>query len=485
MRIIIPILALISFNFVYSQYANLVIETLDEWDYTYAHDYRNNKFYSVGAIYDSNSTLNGFTTIAFRVYDESFQKQFETRYSDSLFQYTGLYGLEFHKGHYFHCGTKRKYPVTSDSLTGFVIKYDTLGNVVWEKNYYLNDEDVRINFMASDDSLIYLLSNVNNPTQGVYTKTVLTAIDSSGSIIWDKEFTGISLSTNSLIKTSDGGFLVCASNDHGINTQSIVYKLDSLHNTKWTKTLGPSSQDHYLQFFETSFGSYLGIGQSDNLQTGWANSWLVALDKTNGNVLIDTVYSISSYFSGFNLFSNTLLLDTEMLITGISIDNINDQDAKAFVMSMSYNYEINWLRKYKAQNIDNSIFNIYKLDDFYYTLGIVKGDGFADTYDEWFMVIDNQGCNDQPCTVGIKDNNDIVSEGEVISIYPNPASVELYISTQNQISTVKIYKITGEKVYEMLGDTNHINISNLELGIYTCVIELQHGQKFVQKFIVN
>ena len=470
-----------------AQYENLVIETQDEWDYIYTHDYRNGKNYSVGAIYDSNSTLNGFTTITFRVYDENFQKQIETRYTDSAHQYTGFYGLEYHKYHYYHCGTKGVYP-NFDTLKGFVIKYDTLGNVIWEKNYYSNDEDVRINFMASDDSLVYLLTNIYNPSTTGEIKTVLTAIDSSGTVMWDKDFSGLFQKAKSLRLTSDGGFLISVSSAvTGNVTKTIVYKLDSLHNTLWSKTLGPATEDHYLQFFEMPSGNYMGVGQSEDLMSGRVQSWLVELNSVNGIIVKDTIYLFSNYLHGFSIYSDAIYRSNEMIFTGVLNEQFGDQTYKGFVTSIGYNYEVNWIRKYAIRNIDNSIFGMYEKNGFFYLQGIAKGDAATDTYDEWFLVVDSLGCDDQWCTVGIGDAMYQYSNENNVTIYPNPTSgqITFQFETYQSNREILITDIMGKEIDRIISNESLINyvFTKEKSGIYLVHIlnngVLQSTQKVV------
>ncbi len=83
--------------------------------------------------------------------------------------------------------------------------------------------------------------------------------------------------------------------------------------------------------------------------------------------------------------------------------------------------------------------------------------------------------------------SNIVSDN-IISVYPNPASEYINIRTTSQpINNVKIFDISGKVVVNLTNlkaeNTLTINISNLEKGLYTVVINNEYSS--IQKLIFN
>ena len=69
------------------------------------------------------------------------------------------------------------------------------------------------------------------------------------------------------------------------------------------------------------------------------------------------------------------------------------------------------------------------------------------------------------------------------SIYPNPVSDQLFISSKNTvIETISIYSLTGKKVFEGANKTNSIDVSTLSKGMYFVEISSASG-KSVKRFI--
>src|SRR6478609_3353743 len=130
---------------------------------------------------------------------------------------------------------------------------------------------------------------------------------------WDKTFGGGGYDQlNSLIITSDGGFLAGgfsdsdqyadkSQNSKGV-TDFWIVKLDSNGTKLWDKTLGGPGGDYLKALIQTSDGGYLlggwsvsGIG-ADKSQPdlGWDDFWVVKVDSA-GKKIWDRTYGGSSH----------------------------------------------------------------------------------------------------------------------------------------------------------------------------------------------
>jgi hypothetical protein len=71
-----------------------------------------------------------------------------------------------------------------------------------------------------------------------------------------------------------------------------------------------------------------------------------------------------------------------------------------------------------------------------------------------------------------------------MTLYPNPVQNELTIANSEELASVQIYSLTGENILiqtEMASDK--IDVSQLESGIYICVMETISGEILQAKFI--
>jgi hypothetical protein len=72
-------------------------------------------------------------------------------------------------------------------------------------------------------------------------------------------------------------------------------------------------------------------------------------------------------------------------------------------------------------------------------------------------------------------------------IYPNPASNQLYIQSNQVLKSLIIHDFYGKKIYEILINSNSkkLGISNLSTGIYLCTTESETGMRSTQKLIIR
>lgn len=188
----------------YAQYRDTVHVTNTQHELTFTYNWDHTNLTSISSLQDSNMTLYGWNYIQFKQYDEEFNVIFEKRYYDSLNVFSGR-NMIYHNSAYYFSGLK--YNSFNDTIKGILVKYDTLGNVIWEKNYFPNDKDVRLASVTSrPDGNIIILGNNINQVQPQLGYTFLSMLDTSGAIIWTKTYNQVySQQPFSYKTTSDGG----------------------------------------------------------------------------------------------------------------------------------------------------------------------------------------------------------------------------------------------------------------------------------------
>jgi len=85
-------------------------------------------------------------------------------------------------------------------------------------------------------------------------------------------------------------------------------------------------------------------------------------------------------------------------------------------------------------------------------------------------------------TVNIATGITEVSDLNKLSVYPNPASNFIKISTLTKLKSLEIYSLTGEKIFEKLLDEDRVDISNLSPGVY--FVKLSDENDVVTKRLV-
>ena len=122
-------------------------------------------------------------------------------------------------------------------------------------------------------------------------------LDSASNLLWEKSLGGNSIDdANSIMQTSDGGFIVAGrsystnddvSGNHGSDDYWIV-KLSSDGNIEWKKCFGGSGEDEANCIRQTADGGYIVAGGSDSTSGdvtgnhGMWDYWVVKLDIDGG-----------------------------------------------------------------------------------------------------------------------------------------------------------------------------------------------------------
>lgn len=83
----------------------------------------------------------------------------------------------------------------------------------------------------------------------------------------------------------------------------------------------------------------------------------------------------------------------------------------------------------------------------------------------------------------ILSNSDFTSKTLEVSLYPNPANDVLNIEMANQVKSIEIYTLLGQKV--MSSNQKQINVSHLAAGIYMIKIQDSENEIATKKFIKN
>jgi len=145
----------------------------------------------------------------------------------------------------------------------WIVKIDSLGNKQWDKDFGGTDDDLLYSLLATDDGGYFLggisLSGVSgNKTQSTWggIDFWIIKIDSLGNMLWDKDFGGSMNEDDfgNITHSKDGGYLIAGtsySNISGDKTennlgaeQSWIVKIDSLGNKEWDKTLLTTTSFH-------------------------------------------------------------------------------------------------------------------------------------------------------------------------------------------------------------------------------------------------
>lgn len=323
----------------------------------------------------------------------------------------------------------------------WVVKLDSDGALEWEKSYggLGFDEGQKI-ALTSDGN--YILAGVSNSDDGDITDNKgfsdywIVKINTTGTIIWQKNFGGSLLDiANDIKETADGGFIIAGysgSQDGDVvgNTTSStdywVVKTDSSGNLEWQKSIAGGDNDLGYGITQTADGGYVVIGDSLSStgdateQIGVEDIWVIKLlpngdiqwQKTLGWLFSDYAYEIQSTSDG------------GFIVCGSYFHGAGDPK-----FNQGSNF---WMVKYPEESLSTSEF-----------------------------------------------------ENSNIKIYPNPTTSLLTIDTLHSIDTIQITNMLGQTVLYQNNVLNKtLDVSSLQTGMYFLNLTLNNQQQVI-RFVKN
>lgn len=410
----------------------------------------------------------------------------------------------------------------------FVTKVDLNGDVVWTNIYTSlgtgDDEATYIN--GTSDGNFVITGSTTDPSTGDQDVFILK-IASDGTELWHNTYDGGSAEddgANYIVEGESNTLLVCGYSYDGDYSYMWILQTDANGNYVWDNFYGLNGDDEATKVMETDDGGLAIIGQSyDNSNDDYDG----VLIKTDANGDEDWTYYTTGV--GDEIFNDFMIDDSgNYLLTGAEEDvNYGDYDlllekVSADGSTTMYSYTFDYLAG------DDEAYRIYydgtdafiagyvedivngDLDAYLAQIDVATGDTigqvlYGDIYDDEFYDFDFTDDNGFIC-VGYETTNSsgqtdaylvkTDENGEVttntneltkntnISVYPNPTSDIINISSENKIESYKIISVDGKTIEENNLTSNQINVENLQEGTYLLKLKLADKvitKKFIKK----
>jgi hypothetical protein len=396
--------------------------------------------------------------------------------------YFGLSGSLFHTKDKKSaiCGSRVPIGPRGYSL---LIKVDSLGNKIWEKEYQLSDHSNSLSSgNITNDSGFVLTGRIIDP--GPRNKYLLIKTDSIGSIQWYKMYTDNDPNRNyegiCVMQTTDSGF--CLGGNGGYHPSSNYYyiaeiiKTDSLGNEKWKKTFGNplycnwgtmlslSKDSCIVATYSLAFSSeYLG-----NRQIYIAKFSLDGIEKWNKKIGLPSPGNWSSWIQ--------TLSNGSYIISGNHLVKDTISKCVGFLFKLNNNGDSLWYREYAVIQGPLDINELWQVtstpDKGFAATGFIFPRSAGGSQDIWIFKTDSMGCLVPNCHVGITEFNP--NAGAQMVVYPNPFSnafaINYNIPKENKEAVFELRDIMGKLVYStpLTINVNQLQVvaSALKPGLY-------------------
>lgn len=205
--------------------------------------------------------------------------------------------------------TGDKVEVGNGDYDYWVIKLDSVGNLIWQNTIGGNSGDFLFDIIQTIDGGYvlggYSISNLSgDKTEGYLGSNDfwILKLDIFGNIEWQNTIGGSLNDLFSMEQTSDGGYILGGSSKSGISADKTeaciggfdywILKIDITGNIEWQHTIGGNQDDELTSIQQTSDNGYViggyslsGIsGNKTEASMGGLDYWIVKLDSS-GNII--------------------------------------------------------------------------------------------------------------------------------------------------------------------------------------------------------
>ena len=412
-----------------------------------------------------------------------------------------------------------------DSSIVFILNKDSVVRSIAVSKSFNQKNYISNYLIKTTDNGFLLGGEVLTPNTANY-KTFLIKLDSLGNLIWRKEY-GNNINCNmirSLSLDNDGGYLIGGGvgNLYTYNNvnempicQATIFKTDTAGTVLW------QWQDtaHYcsMQAFglqPTDDNGYIYTNwQATSIDTfgDYGGKYYITKMDLNRNLVFKKVFGIERGYDVGQLlytlkkdaFNNYIAVGHRF--EGLTIDTIDTALDYGYIVKFNSSGDLLWERKYVNSASIAVAGGIYgfttnKLYDFDFKAdgGIIAcGDVFDFTLPSqqqkaWLLSLDSYGCLSAGCHLF-----DAVTETEkkegVFKAYPNPANDVLYIQHlpgfEMQHCELQMTEITGKIVMQQKLINQEVtyiySTETLNNGIYFLSLKTESGLVQTEKIIVN
>jgi hypothetical protein len=410
---------------------------------------------------------------------------------------------------------------TWGSLDYWIVKTDSLGNKQWDKDFGGTNEETLFSIQQTADGGYILGGFSKSQSNGDKSQDIwggfdywIVKTDSLGNKQWDKDFGGTDHDyLYSLQQTADGGFILGGWSQSGIGGDKSqpawnnsydywIVKTDSLGNKQWDKDYGGIHLESLYSILQTSDGGYiLGGGSTsdssgDKTQDGWGGTdyWIVKTDSL-GNKQWDKDFGGTA---NDHLQKVTQTADGGFLLSGESVSSIggnktenNLGNSQTWMIKTDSLGNFQWDKTVFSPGKDFKGRVIETTDGCYVSVNMSDGViGGYKTQPNWDTICD-PSCTSDYWIIKFCDTTSTTSITQLpnpqlpFSIYPNPASESIAISSKFGIEKIEIFNLLGKTVLSASpSPTGRVGVGLLPNGLYIIKAYTEKGV-FQQKLVVN
>jgi hypothetical protein len=323
--------------------------------------------------------------------------------SDGGYAIAGSYGFVGYKEEVY----------TGDDV--YLVKLDANGNLQWTKTIGGEKTDGGLSLIQTSDGG-YAIAGYTSSFGAGERDVYVVKLDANGNLQWTKTIGGLEDDWGcSLIQTSDGGYAIAGSTySFGAGGDDVyVVKLDANGNLQWTKTIGGPKGEQGNSLIQTSDGGYVITGVTFSFSAGSGKVYVVKLDA-KGNLQWTKTIGGKWGEAGYSLIQTS---DGGYAIAG-SINSFGAGEDYVYVVKLDANGNLQWTRTIGGPESEEGHSLIQTSDGGYAIAGTTTSFGAGVLLDVYVVKLDKNG---NACCA-ISQTSQVGSGGRLGSATPSISS---------------------------------------------------------------
>lgn len=310
-------------------------------------------------------------------------------------------------------------------MSPLLVKYSPLGDTIYTKSFdfgkttYLSTAKLHY-----DSTLLFAGFSIDSTGTYIDGDIAIVNIDTLGNVLWFKEYGGhLNDKALSLELLPDSGIFVAgyATNAPNLIADAYLLKLDRNGNFQWDLETGGDGGEGYM-VSKLNNGNYMLYGTYDSTQSQFDDYIRISEIDFYGNYIWDTIFSVSdSYYdelSGFQEVSDGYLFSGISLLGGWQ---------RGLLVKLNKNRKLLWKRLYyETFNINQFREILVDSNENIFVAGYVHQDIFPNYQDSWLLHLNCLGYDTLPRS-RIKVSSDTTVAGESFQILNQSKYAEEYL----------------------------------------------------------
>jgi len=376
-------------------------------------------------------------------------------------------------------------------------KFKLDGQLVWAREYennldvplinLINETKIYSNHIFISYSTAYFTGNP--PPNNLYNEVALLKIDTSGNVIWSKQYdSGGNIDyNNSLVVGRDSSiYLSGLTNGLGASGwRGHLIKTDMQGSMIWQKIYSEIGDGGLMTINHFDDDKFILTGYNFIQGQPGVRGKIIKIDS-NGNINQSLTFVESNpNVGGIALYRSSQISDDNLVSVGISVCEGSDC---GLIQKSTSTGELLWRHRYDHNERSDFFIDFAETQDKGFIItGAASYGGQSTGQDTWLLKLDNNGCLEPGCLeVGINE-----TEPELgITIYPNPTQDRLFIkmeASQKKPLSFSLYNLQGKLIIQerLVAEYESFDLSSLVSGVYLVNIVDGEGKRVSRKIIKN